>query len=67
MHSQFCKLHKHVSNLLEGMFNERILFFSSRTSHQDVLKSIAAEGKLSEETDAKLKKIVQEFTATFQG
>lgn len=41
--------------------------FPFRTSHQDVLKSIAAEGKLSEETDAKLKKIVQEFIATFQG
>lgn len=38
-----------------------------KTSHQDVLKAIAAEGKLSEETDAKLKKIVVDFVATFQG
>jgi F-type H+-transporting ATPase subunit alpha len=38
-----------------------------KTSHTDVLKSIAAEGKLSEDTDAKLKKIVNDFLATFQG
>ena len=38
-----------------------------RASHTDLLATIAKEGKLSEDTDAKLKKLVQEFVATFQG
>lgn len=38
-----------------------------KASHQDVLDTIAKEGKISDATDAKLKKIVTEFAATFQG
>lgn len=38
-----------------------------KASHQDVLDTIAKEGKISDGTDAKLKKIVSEFAATFQG
>lgn len=37
-----------------------------KTSHADVLSSIAKDGKITDETDAKLKKIVTEFLATFQ-
>jgi F-type H+-transporting ATPase subunit alpha len=37
-----------------------------KTSHQDLLSVIATEGKISDETDAKLKKIVIDFMATFQ-
>ncbi|UYV73450.1 ATP5A1 [Cordylochernes scorpioides] len=37
------------------------------SSHKDLLKTIASEGKISDETDAKLKKIVQNFVASFQG
>lgn len=37
-----------------------------KTSHQDILSTIASEGKISDETDAKLKKIVTDFVATFQ-
>lgn len=37
-----------------------------RTSHKDLLKTISVEGKISEETDAKMKKIVTDFLATFQ-
>ncbi|XP_067134538.1 ATP synthase subunit alpha, mitochondrial [Centruroides vittatus] len=37
-----------------------------RTSHQDLLKTISTEGKISDETDAKMKKIVTDFLATFQ-
>merc|ERR1711872_800279 len=33
--------------------------------HQDILESIAAEGKISDEIDAKLKKIVVDFMASF--
>jgi F-type H+-transporting ATPase subunit alpha len=36
-----------------------------KTSHQDILNSIATEGKISDEVDAKLKKIVTEFMTTF--
>jgi len=38
-----------------------------KTSQVELLKTIAAEGKISEDTDAKLKKVVQDFVATFQG
>uniref|UniRef100_A0A6G1SDT6 ATP synthase subunit alpha n=1 Tax=Aceria tosichella TaxID=561515 RepID=A0A6G1SDT6_9ACAR len=38
-----------------------------KASHQDVLDTIAKDGKISDDTDAKLKKIVTEFAATFQG
>ncbi|UYV73451.1 ATP5A1 [Cordylochernes scorpioides] len=37
------------------------------SSHKDLLKTIASEGKISDDTDAKLKKIVQNFVASFQG
>ncbi|CAL1281345.1 unnamed protein product [Larinioides sclopetarius] len=36
-----------------------------KTSHQDVLDTIATEGKISDATDAKLKKIVSEFFTSF--
>jgi len=65
----YCGVRGHIDKLdptkitsFEKQFLEHV-----KASHQDVLKSIAAEGKLSEDTDAKLKKIVQEFIATFQG
>jgi F-type H+-transporting ATPase subunit alpha len=37
-----------------------------KTSHKDLLNTIATEGKISDETDAKLKKIVIDFMASFQ-
>ncbi|XP_054719228.1 ATP synthase subunit alpha, mitochondrial-like [Uloborus diversus] len=37
-----------------------------KTSHQDILTTIASEGKISDETDKKLKKIVSDFVVTFQ-
>lgn len=36
-----------------------------QTSHKDLLATIATEGKISDATDAKLKKIVTDFLATF--
>lgn len=36
-----------------------------KTSHQDILNQIATEGKISDEVDAKLKKIVSEFMVSF--
>ncbi|KAL7632811.1 UNVERIFIED_CONTAM: hypothetical protein RMT77_016877 [Armadillidium vulgare] len=38
-----------------------------KSSHTDILDSIGKQGLITEEVDAKLKKIVQDFTATFQG
>nr|CAG4642391.1 EOG090X03DA [Evadne anonyx] len=36
-----------------------------KTSHADILKAIAVEGKISDEVDAKMKKIVIDFMASF--
>jgi len=36
-----------------------------RAQHQELLKVIREEGKINEQTDAKLKEIVQKFLATF--
>ncbi|KAB7503999.1 ATP synthase subunit alpha, mitochondrial [Armadillidium nasatum] len=38
-----------------------------KSSHTDILDSIGKQGLITEEVDAKLKKIVTDFTATFQG
>jgi len=38
-----------------------------RSSHKDVLATIAKDGKITDETDAKLKKIVTDFIASFSG
>merc|ERR1712212_721048 len=38
-----------------------------KTSQQDILASIAKEGLITPDVDAKLKKIVTDFIATFQG
>lgn len=36
-----------------------------KSSHQDLLQIIASEGKISDETDKRLKKVVSDFVATF--
>jgi len=38
-----------------------------KASHQDILTTIAKEGAISPELDAKLKKVVTDFAASFQG
>lgn len=48
-----------------GKFEKEFLAHM-KASHQDVLDSIAKDGKISEAVDAKLKKIVTDFAATFQ-
>lgn len=44
-----------------------IFFFScdSRTSEKSLLESIAKEGKITDDTDAKLKTVVTNFLASF--
>lgn len=49
-----------------GKFEKEFLAHM-KASHQDVLDTIAKEGKISEAIDAKLKKIVTDFSASFQG
>lgn len=48
-----------------GKFEKEFLAHM-KASHQDILDTIAKEGKISEAADAKLKKIVTDFVATFQ-
>lgn len=36
-----------------------------KTSHSDLLSAIATEGKISEQTDAKMKTVVSDFFASF--
>lgn len=46
---------------------EKAFLAHIRASHKDVLNTIATEGKISDETDAKLKQIVTDFMASYQG
>ena len=48
-----------------GKFEKEFLAHM-KASHQDVLDTIAKEGKISDATDAKLKQIVSSFAATFK-
>ncbi|RWS25583.1 ATP synthase subunit alpha-like protein [Leptotrombidium deliense] len=48
-----------------GKFEQEFLSHI-KTSHTDILQAIATEGKISEQTDAKLKQIVTDFMASFQ-
>jgi len=50
---------------LIGKFEAQFLSLM-RNQHKDILDTIAAEGKISDATDAKLKKIVTDFVASFQ-
>lgn len=38
-----------------------------RSNQQDMLKKIREEGQITEETDTKLKQVVTDFLATFEG
>lgn len=65
----YCGVRGHLDKLdpskitvFEKEFSQHI-----KTSHQNVLQSIAKEGKITDETDAQLKKIVADFIATFSG
>lgn len=45
---------------------EREYLAHVRSQHQDILQIIRDEGKINEQTDARLKEMVQKFLATFQ-
>lgn len=46
---------------------EREFLQHIKTNEKAMLSTIATEGKISDETDAKLKKIVTDFISTFSG
>lgn len=58
----------HLDKLDPSQINrfEREFLTHICSSHKDLLKTIATEGKISDDTDAKLKKLVTEFMASFQ-
>jgi F-type H+-transporting ATPase subunit alpha len=65
----YCGVRGHLDKLDPSKITvfEKEFLQHVKTSHQDVLKTIATDGKITDETDAKLKKIVQDFIGTFQG
>ncbi|KAJ8924386.1 hypothetical protein NQ315_007182 [Exocentrus adspersus] len=65
----YCGVRGHVDKvdpskitIFEKQFSEHI-----KNSHPGILQSIAKEGKITDETDAQLKKVVQEFVSNFSG
>ncbi|KAG5894521.1 hypothetical protein JTB14_026810 [Gonioctena quinquepunctata] len=65
----YCGVRGHLDKIdpskitvFEKQFSEHI-----KGSHKDILQSIAKEGKITDDTDAKLKKVVQDFIANFAG
>lgn len=65
----YCGVRGHLDKIdpskitvFEKQFSEHI-----KSSHQGILQSIAKEGKITDETDVQLKKVVQEFVANFSG
>jgi len=70
---QVCVIYCGVRGYLDKMDPSKITKFEKeflqhiQTNERALLDSIAAEGKISEANDAKMKTIVQSFIATFQG
>lgn len=65
----YCGVRGHLDKIdpskitvFEKQFSEHI-----KSSHQNILQSISKEGKITEGTDAELKKIVTDFIANFSG
>jgi len=65
----YCGVRGHLDKLDPAKITtfEKEFLAHIKTSHTELLSVIAKEGKISEETDAKLKKVVQDFMGTFQG
>ncbi|XP_068218148.1 ATP synthase subunit alpha, mitochondrial [Palaemon carinicauda] len=64
----YCGVRGHLDKLDPSKITkfEQEFMAMIKTSHQDILTTIASEGQISPDTDAKLKKIVADFLATFQ-
>jgi len=63
----YCGVRGHLDKLDPAKITkfEKEFMATIKTSHQDVLDTIASEGAVSAETDAKLKTIVTDFMASF--
>jgi len=70
---QVCVIYSGVRGYLDKLDPGKITQFEAeflqhiRGSQQDLLKKIAAEGKIDDAADAKLKEVVQNFLVGFQG
>eukprot|EP00397_Hematodinium_sp_SG-2012_P068262 GEMP01109846.1.p1 GENE.GEMP01109846.1~~GEMP01109846.1.p1 ORF type:complete len:122 (+),score=14.71 GEMP01109846.1:106-471(+) len=64
----YCGVRGHLDKLDPAKITkfEQEFMGMMKTSHQDILTSIAKEGLITPDTDAKLKKIVVDFISTFQ-
>jgi F-type H+-transporting ATPase subunit alpha len=69
---QVCVIYAGVKGHLDKVDPSKITKFEKefvqhiRSQHQDLLKTIREEGKISEQTDAKLKELVTKFISSFQ-
>jgi len=65
----YCGVRGHLDKLDPSKITafEKEFLAHIKGSHADILPTIAKDGKITDETDAKLKKIVKDFLATFQG
>jgi len=65
----YCGVRGHIDKVDPSKITQFEKEFSAllKASHSDIIESIAKEGLITPETDAKLKKIVTEFVASFQG
>nr|AGM32898.1 putative ATP synthase subunit alpha [Coptotermes formosanus] len=63
----YCGVRGHLDKLDPSKITafEKDFLQHIRTSHKDLLANIAKEGKITEDADAKLKKIVTEFLISF--
>jgi len=65
----YCGVRGHIDKVDPAKITQFEKEFSAllKASHPDIIASIAKEGLITPETDAKLKKVVTEFVASFQG
>jgi len=65
----YCGVRGHIDKVDPSKITQFEKEFSAllKASHPDIIESIAKEGLITPENDAKLKKIVTEFVASFQG
>lgn len=69
---QVCVIYSGVRGYLDKLDPSRITQFEAeflkhlRTTQQELLKTIAKEGKINEQADEKLKQVVTTFLAGFQ-
>jgi len=65
----YCGVRGHIDKVDPAKITQFEKEFSAllKANHPDIIESIAKEGLITPETDAKLKKIVTEFVVSFQG